>query len=118
MSADSILECHRVCRRSTSSNGEGQTSFAYARVMVRMSGVGETRDRSGDLVFLFSLLYEYREQQPDDGGAGEQRIDAVQDAAVAGQERAHVLDRQVPLDHRLGQGGEDRGGDGGEIGGA
>ena len=46
-----------------------------------------------------ALLDEEREEEPDDGGAGEQGVDAVKDAAVAGEQRAHVLDGQVALDH-------------------
>jgi hypothetical protein len=39
------------------------------------------------------------QQEPDDGGAREEGVDAVQDAAVAGEEGAHVLDGEVALDH-------------------
>src|ERR1700689_2873537 len=41
----------------------------------------------------------------------EQSVDPVEDAAVAGQQPSHVLEPQVPLDHRLAQvaqGGHDR----------
>src|SRR5580693_4569779 len=54
---------------------------------------------------------EYRQQQPCDRSADEQRIDAVQDPAVARQQRPHVLDPQIPLDHGLGEVAEHRGGD-------
>src|SRR6185437_1106104 len=53
------------------------------------------------------LADEGRQEEPDHGGAGQQGVDAVEDAAVAGEEGAYVLDGEVALDHRLGQVAED-----------
>ena len=44
---------------------------------------------------------EDHHQQPDHRSGRQQRVQPVHDAAVARQQRAHVLDAEVPLDHRL-----------------
>ena len=41
------------------------------------------------------------EQCPGDEGIGQQRVEPVQDAAVTGQQRAHVLDAEVALERGL-----------------
>src|SRR5687768_5034829 len=48
---------------------------------------------------------EQDEPEVDEGRGRheQQRVDPIQDAAVAGQDAAHVLDLEVPLEQRLGE---------------
>src|SRR6185437_16417099 len=75
------------------------------------AGGGLLRARAAASCGRGPLADEEREQEPDDRGAGEQRVDAVEDAAVAREQGAHVLDGQVALDHGFGQVAENGGGE-------
>ena len=48
--------------------------------------------------------HEPQEQRPGDGRDDDERVEAVHQAAVPGQQRAHVLDAEVALDGRLDRG--------------
>jgi hypothetical protein len=65
----------------------------------RLEFAGHGCRKAITLVAVAPLLDEEGEQEPDDRGAGEQGVDAVEDAAMTGEQGAHVLEGQVALDH-------------------